>query len=666
MLVPWRKTTSLIAFLFLLIAPVALAGPGAFGVAAFPVCQPRGVHLSWSQSSGASSYKVFRGGTAISGVLTAATLAFNDTTSGTAYIVVATDSRGFTFTSNSVTPAAPNSSFCLNGDLQVAEAAYCAVSGPAVHLAWTAGTGSSYIITDANGDLVAVVDGTKSSFEITGLTAGMSVRYTVNNIDANNGQFVTTPSCSGPPGNSTLFGITSCSNSAVSVLLSWTAASGATQYRVDRDGVVIGTTTTVRTFADDAVTAGHAYSYTISALNSSGSTESNTLQATVATCVAPPGAFAASASTFCTTGASPAPAVHVTWTASSNAASYVVNRNGAAYTSSLSSGTLALDDLNVIVGQTYAYTVTATNSGGSTLSSGQSVTITSAICPATPPTQPALSESTVCIGTSPVNHLSWTASANATSYVVFRNGSALPATLPSSTLAYDDTSVVPGQTYSYFVRASNGGGTADSNTINISLPTTICQPPPAPFALTAKAICDMASTPAAAIRLTWTASANATSYAVFRAGTNIADLTATSFSDTANIVAGQSYAYFVRASGPGGTTDSSESDVTVDPAVCQSPCSFACAANVIASAAEQFPVRFSLQQQTSCEDVAAIWSFGDGTGSTELTPMHAYASPGIYRWAVTAGSAGSAVCQNSGTITITSVPPPAKRRAIRH
>ncbi len=111
MLVPWRKTTSPLAFLLFLIAPAALAGPGAFGVAAFPVCQPRGVHLSWSASS------------------------------GTAYTVVATDSRGFTFTSNSATPAAPNSSFCLNGDLHVAEAAYCAVSGPAVHLAWTPGNG---------------------------------------------------------------------------------------------------------------------------------------------------------------------------------------------------------------------------------------------------------------------------------------------------------------------------------------------------------------------------------------------------------------------------------------------------------------------------------------------------------------------------------------------
>ncbi|MEA2238038.1 MAG: hypothetical protein QOC81_2762 [Thermoanaerobaculia bacterium] len=661
---PWRKTTSLIAFLFFLVAPVALAGPGAFGVAAYPVCQPRGVHLSWSASSGATTYKVFRGTTAISTALPASTLAFNDTTTGTSYSVVATDSRGFTFTSNTVTPPVANSSFCSGADLQVGQAAYCAVSGPAVHLAWTAGADSSYFISDANGNLVAVADGSKSSFDVTGLSSGKSVRYSVNNIDANNGQFVTTPSCSGPPGGFTLTSTTACANSAVSVQLSWTASSSATQYRVDRDGVVIGTTTTARTFADTSVTAGHAYNYTISALNTSGATESNTLAVTAATCVAPPGAFASSATTFCTTGAAPAPGIHVTWTASSNATSYVVIRNGAAYSSSLSSGTLALDDLNVTIGQTYAYTVTATNSGGSTSSSASSVTITSATCPAPAPTTPTLSESTICNGTSPSNHLSWTVSTNATSYVVFRNGAALSASLPSSTLAYDDNAVVPGESYSYFVRAANSGGAADSNTLNISLPTTSCQPPPTPFTLLGRAICDISSSPAPVVRLTWTTSTNATSYAVFRAGTKIADLTTTTLTDT-NIVAGL-YKYFVRASGPGGTTDSNEFEVQVDATVCQVPCGFACAATVAASAKQQSPVRFALQQQTSCEGVVATWSFGDGTGSSELAPMHAYASPGTFRWTVTAGTATSATCQNSGPITITAVSAPPKRRAVGH
>ena len=124
---------SLLAFLILLIALPALAGPGSFGVAAYAVCHA-GVHLSWSASSGASSYRVFRAGQAIGDVLPASTRAFDDSTAGSSYVVVSTDSQGFTFTSNSVTPPAPNASICLSGDLQVGEAAYCTASGPAVHL----------------------------------------------------------------------------------------------------------------------------------------------------------------------------------------------------------------------------------------------------------------------------------------------------------------------------------------------------------------------------------------------------------------------------------------------------------------------------------------------------------------------------------------------------
>jgi fibronectin type 3 domain-containing protein len=608
---------------------------------------------------------VFRGTQALGSVLSASTLSFTDTTSGTSYSVVATDSRGIAFTSNSVTPSAPNISFCSGNDLQVAEAAYCAVTGPAVHLAWTAGASpDGYFISDASGTLVAFVDSSKSSFDITGLTGGRNYRYSVNNTDANNGQFVTTPSCSGPPGNTTLSATTSCASNSVSVQLSWTAASSVTQYRVYRDGVVVNATTS-RTFTDTNVVSGHAYSYTVSALNGSGSTESNTLSVTGATCTSPPGAFAATATAFCTTGASPAPAVHIRWTASSNAASYVVNRNGVADTSSWSSATLALDDLNVIIGQTYNYTVTATNSGGSTTSSGQSVTIAGSICPVTPPTAPALTETTTCNGTSPANHLSWSASANATGYVVYRNGTALSAALSAATLTYDDESVAPGQSYAYVVRASNGGGTADSNTINISLPTTICQPPPLPFTLRATAVCDLSSTPAPIVRLTWSASVNATGYLLFRNELQIGDIVATLFADT-NVALGSKYTYLVRAYGAGGTTDSNAFEVQLTQSVCTAPCGFACAATVATTASEQSPVRFALQQQTSCDGVSATWSFGDGTGSDALTPTHNYPA-GTYRWSVVVFSNGTtATCQNGGTIAIAASPAPSKRHAVRH
>jgi len=655
-----RKATFLV--LILLVPVAALAGPGAFGVAAFPVCHA-GIHLSWSSSPGASSYRVFRGGQAIGAVLPASTLAFDDSTAGTSYFVVATDSHGFTFTSSSVTPPAANATLCQSGDLQVGESAYCAATGPAIHLAWTAGAANGYFITDSSDNLVAVLDGTKSSFEITGLNAATSYRFSVNDNQANHGQFSTTPSCPGLPGSLTLSATTSCTNGSASVQLSWTASSAATQYRVGRDGVVIDTIT-ARTFADTTVTAGHAYSYTISALNGSGSTESNTVPITAGTCTSPPGAFAASASGFCTAPAPPTPAVHVTWTASSNAATYVVNRDGAPYSATFASTKLAFDDLTVNVGQTYTYTVTATNSGGSTLSSGQSVTI-NACAPATPPTPPTLSVSTICNDTSPINRLSWTSSSGATSYQVFRNGTALSLSLPSTTLAYDDSAVAAGQTYAYFVRATNTAGNADSNTINISLVTTICQPPPQPFTLSANALCDISSSPSAAVSLSWTSSANVTSYAVFRDDTLIGSVTGTSFTDNAAL-AGKSYTYMVRASGPGGTTDSNIVNVQVDPGICTSPCSLSCAANVAASAQATTAVLFLLQQPSSCDTAGVTWIFGDGATSNAVAPFHIYTSAGTFHWTVTVGQGTPAICQNHGVIVITAPPVPPKGRAVRH
>jgi hypothetical protein len=297
------------------------------------------------------------------------------------------------------------------------------------------------------------------------------------------------------------------------------------------------------------------------------------------------------------------------------------------------------------------------------LSSGQSVTI-SACAPAPPPSAPVLTVSTICNDTNPVNRLSWTASTGATSYQVFRNGTALSLSLASTTLAYDDSAVVAGQQYAYFVRATNSAGSADSNSINISLLTTICQPPPQPFALSANTFCDISSSPAPGVNLTWTASANATGYAVFRDNTLLGSVTGTAFSDN-SALAGQSYAYLIRASGSGGTTDSNIVNVHVESDVCTSPCSLSCAANVATSAQATTAVLFLLQQPSSCDTAGVTWTFGDGTQSKDVAPFHMYATPGTFRWTVTVGQGTSAMCQNNGLIVITAPPAPARRRPVR-
>src|SRR5581483_3663494 len=66
----------------------------------------------------------------------------------------------------------------------------------------------------------------------------------------------------------------------------------------------------------------------------------------------------------------------------------------------------------------------------------------------------------------PTVQLSWTTSSGATSYQVYRNGSAVGGSL-SGTSFYNSTGLTSGQTYSYYVIATGAGGTKQSNTINV-------------------------------------------------------------------------------------------------------------------------------------------------------------------------------------------------------
>src|SRR5437870_5789388 len=91
---------------------------------------------------------------------------------------------------------------------------------------------------------------------------------------------------------------------------------------------------------------------------------------------------------------------------------------------------------------------------------------------AAPPGSFTLSNQTpVCdtnVPVGPAVQLNWTVSSGATSYQVYKNGSA-GATTPGTSF-YNNVGLTAGQTYSYFIRASNANGTTDSNTISVSIP----------------------------------------------------------------------------------------------------------------------------------------------------------------------------------------------------
>lgn len=73
-----------------------------------------------------------------------------------------------------------------------------------------------------------------------------------------------------------------------------------------------------------------------------------------------------------------------------------------------------------------------------------------------------------------------------------------------------------------------------------------------------------------AIRLNWTASAGAQAYEIHRDGALYASpkTLSTTFENTANVTAGQAYAYFVRATNEAGTRDSNIRTVTVPMVIC--------------------------------------------------------------------------------------------------
>ena len=131
--------------------------------------------------------------------------------------------------------------------------------------------------------------------------------------------------------------------------------------------------------------------------------------------------------------------------------------------------------------------------------------------PPPPPLAPTLSATA---GNAQVS-LSWTTSAGATSYNVYRSttsGGPYGPPVPVATTSYTDTTVSNGTTYFYIVKAVNANGQSGPSNEASATPTAPTKPAP-PASLTA--------TPGnAQVGLSWPASAGATSYNVYRSTTS--------------------------------------------------------------------------------------------------------------------------------------------------
>lgn len=256
--------------------------------------------------------------------------------------------------------------------------------------------------------------------------------------------------------------------STANVTVSWTAAAGATGYRVFRGagtgiGVQIGTTTTPVTFVDTTATAGVSYTYWVKAITANGDSVASAVN-TGWRNIATPTGIAATDGTL-TTG------VTVSWSAVSGAAGYRVYRQIGAGTATQvgTPTTTSFTDTTAVAGTVYTYKVCARTAAGNSPFSATDTGWRNLPPPATV---------NATDGTSTIKvRVTWTAVTGATGYYVIRKlptgTNTVIATIASgSTLLFDDTTISPGVVAQYWVKSRSAAGASAYSVANTGFRAT--------------------------------------------------------------------------------------------------------------------------------------------------------------------------------------------------
>jgi fibronectin type 3 domain-containing protein len=486
-------------------APVIAATPGNGSVA-----------LTWTAVTGAVSYSVARSQTpgtgyaTIGSVTTGTTFTDGNVTNGVTYYYVVTASNGSCSSVNSnevssspacVPPAAPTGLTATP-------------SNGSVTLKWTAAPNAvSYSIyrnTTGVEPFTIVNSTTQLTFTDNNVVNDTKYYYTVR---ASNGSCSSvnstvvpvTPACV-PPSAPTGVAVTPGDQQAV---VTWTAPTGATQYRVSRNTTGTGAFTqvglpTTTSFTDKPLANGTTYYYVVAAGNGACWSTDSAAVSGIPVCTPPPVPG--------TLTATPGDGqVSLSWGASQGATGYTIWRKigaaGAYASIGTATSTTYLDKL-LTNGTTYYYKVSASNgSCDSDFDAEQSAT-PAAACSQTPPTNVKATAS----GSVQVT-LTWTApTTTPTNYTIARSSTSgsgftsIGSAAGTATSYTDiDTTLVKNTTYYYQVTA-NGSCTATSPEVSA---TTACSNPAAPATPTV-------SNSNGTITVTWATVDGATAYTVYR------------------------------------------------------------------------------------------------------------------------------------------------------
>lgn len=434
------------------------------------------------------------------------------------------------------------------------------LSGTTATLSWTASTvglGITYTATSTPGGLTCSVAAPTTTCQIPGLSYGTSYTFVVKAVNTAGSTSSSMTAAYMPevmPGAPTINSITG-GNQQLSVDFTAGTNNGSaiTKYQYSTDGGTnwrdaVGMTsplvlTTVSPVANTALVNNTSYNVKIRAFNAVAGTPSSTVAGKPNVALAAPTAVVASLN-----GAS----ATVSWTAPTGyVESYQVTANAGGFSCAPAGSATSCVVSSLTLGQTFTFTVTATNSSGTSPVSAAS----NSVSPENAPGAPAISAIT---SSSQQFSIAFTSGLNLgsaiTSMEYSTDGGSTWFTAPSTTspivVTKDSSNVdlVDGQTYSVKLRARNSVAGVASAAIS----ATPSDMPMTPTGVTASLSGRVAT-------VSWSASTGATGYTVTSSpagfGCTTSDPTTTCV--TPNLTYGVAFTFTVTASNVAGSSAAS-------------------------------------------------------------------------------------------------------------
>ncbi|MCE9618561.1 MAG: hypothetical protein K8R92_01465 [Planctomycetes bacterium] len=461
------------------------------------------VAVTWSGSTGAASYEIFRStGGSPTHIGDSGTTTYHDNSAvaGTLYTysVKAVGNVGTSAASGADTGwrhvLAPTNVLASAGS-----------STSEVALTWTASTGATgYQIFRDGGESPIGTSGSASYHDTSapiGITASYAIRavYTISEMDHYSD--LSTPGATGwraPAAPSFVEASDGASTAMVSV--AWNEVTGATGYEVSRNGVVIRAPEVQTTASfDDVVTAGLSFTYVIRAHAPAGYGPASAPETGFQN-ISPPTGVAATDGNF-------TDHVEITWNAAADAVGYQIFRSGTSGPIGATTSALTFSDTTGGIGTTYSYwvkSVSQAGAGSNPVIPSSSSLVNSGYRKVAAPTGVVASD-----GLGSKVTVTWTTVPGAVGYYIYRTSgvtTALAGTVTGNAVGtYDDVTATFGTLFTYTVKALAPAGLSDPSAGN----TGYRMAAPTGVLASDGSLTNM-------VFVNWTAPANATGYQILR------------------------------------------------------------------------------------------------------------------------------------------------------